>query len=137
MCITRSRLFFMCFKIPMTVTCPSRIRNIIISTVAWFRNFLLVVHTLNFAFAAVEIPNMSRDTQYVLRYICIIYNLFFHFLHIFVLWLFVQAVSGYLVKVASQYENGLPDQAPDHAGLVLPRRMGERVDLEVRRANQC
>lgn len=62
------------------------------------------------------------------------------FLVFFISW-FVQAVSEYLAQVANQYENGLPDQPPDQAGLVLPRRMGERVDLEVRRdtfmLNKC
>lgn len=44
---------------------------------------------------------------------------------------FPQAYDEYMVQVASQYEAGLPEMSVDHSALVMPRRMGERVDLEV------
>lgn len=37
-----------------------------------------------------------------------------------------------MVEVASQYEGGLPEIRVGRSGFVLPRRVGERVDLEVR-----
>eukprot|EP00903_Cladosiphon_okamuranus_P015678 g14476.t1 len=42
----------------------------------------------------------------------------------------VQAVSSYLVEVAGQYEGGLPEMHVEHSAFVLPRHLGERVDLK-------
>lgn len=45
-----------------------------------------------------------------------------------------QAVTEYLEKVATQYPNGLPTFKVDHSAFIMPRRIEERVDLEVRTA---
>ena len=45
-----------------------------------------------------------------------------------------QAVTQYLQQVAAQYENGLPTFNVQKSAFVMPRRLNERVELEVRRA---
>ncbi|CAM9689565.1 unnamed protein product [Pylaiella littoralis] len=40
------------------------------------------------------------------------------------------AVNEYMIQVARQYEGGLPEFELDQAAFVMPRRIGERVDLE-------
>lgn len=42
-----------------------------------------------------------------------------------------QAVTAYMEAVAEQYEGGLPEMKVERAALVMPRRKGEKVDLEV------
>ncbi|CAM9796851.1 unnamed protein product, partial [Hapterophycus canaliculatus] len=42
----------------------------------------------------------------------------------------VRAVSAYMEAVARQYEGGLPELKVERAALVMPRRKGERVNLE-------
>lgn len=44
-----------------------------------------------------------------------------------------QAVTEYLEKVAIQYENGLPTFNVQRSAFVMPLRLDERVELEVRR----
>lgn len=43
-----------------------------------------------------------------------------------------QAVTQYFEKVAGGYTSGLPTFKVDKSALAMPRRLDERVDLEVR-----
>lgn len=45
-----------------------------------------------------------------------------------------QAVAKYLEEVAAQYENGLPTFEVQKSAFVMPRRLNQRVELEVRKA---
>ncbi|CAM9593949.1 unnamed protein product, partial [Ectocarpus fasciculatus] len=42
----------------------------------------------------------------------------------------MKAVEAYLEEVAGQYDGGLPELSLEKAGLVMPRRVDEKVDLE-------